>query len=216
VTGTVRAGRVEERPGRKAWMLRWGGLAGVSVFDQGLLSGLNFLLGVLAARWLPAQAFGAFAVAFAVYLLALGLHSAIVTDPMRVLVWKHEEDRGTYMQSVLRLQIVCSVMAGGVLLAIALAAAAMGSDAWRPLAAMGLVAPALLQMLYLRIRFYVEGRAVHLAGSPGAALLRRLDVLVGGSPDGLVGPGGGCCRILGQPLTSPRSAGGAGTLRSAS
>lgn len=160
MTGTGRAGRtVGVRPGRHAWLLRWSGRAGLSVLDQGVFSGVNFVLGVLAARWLSPEAFGAFAVAFAVYLFALGLHSAIVTDPMRVLVWKHSGELERYNRSVLGLQILSSLTVGGVLLALAALVAVLGSASWRPIAALGISSPALLGMLFLRIRCYLDGRA---------------------------------------------------------
>src|SRR2546429_7188451 len=40
-----------------------------AVLDQGLISGSNFLLGILLARWTGAEQYGAYALAFAIFIL---------------------------------------------------------------------------------------------------------------------------------------------------
>jgi O-antigen/teichoic acid export membrane protein len=76
---TPRAPALAERPAR--W---WAGKAFWSVTDQGLFAVSNFALGVLLARWLPADQFGSFAVAHSVFLLLGTLHGGLVTEPMLV------------------------------------------------------------------------------------------------------------------------------------
>ena len=39
----------------------------LAVMDQGLVSGSNFLIGVLLARWLAPEQFGAYALAFSLF-----------------------------------------------------------------------------------------------------------------------------------------------------
>lgn len=56
-----------------------------SVLDQGLMSGANFALNLLLARWLPLAEYGAFSVAFAIFLVLAGFHNALLLEPMSVL-----------------------------------------------------------------------------------------------------------------------------------
>ena len=67
-------------PIRRSWIFR-GGLA---VADQGLISGSNFLLSVLLARWLSAEQYGAYALGYSLFLLAAGFHQALLIEPMSV------------------------------------------------------------------------------------------------------------------------------------
>ncbi|MFQ5571532.1 MAG: hypothetical protein ACE5G0_17775, partial [Rhodothermales bacterium] len=64
---------------------RWSTRISLSILDQILLSGANFILNVLLARWLIPDAYGAFAVAFSVFLFLSGIHNALIVDPMSVL-----------------------------------------------------------------------------------------------------------------------------------
>jgi len=52
------------------------------VADQGLFGGGNFLISVLLARWLEPAAYGAFAVAYSIFLFLASLCSALLTEPM--------------------------------------------------------------------------------------------------------------------------------------
>jgi O-antigen/teichoic acid export membrane protein len=54
------------------------------VLDQGLISGSNFLVGVLLARWLLPEQFGAYALAFSLFLLVSMLHQALLLEPQKV------------------------------------------------------------------------------------------------------------------------------------
>jgi O-antigen/teichoic acid export membrane protein len=55
-----------------------------AVSDQGLFSLSNFALSVLLARWLVPQDYGAFTVAFAVFLFVGTFYTALLTEPMLV------------------------------------------------------------------------------------------------------------------------------------
>src|SRR5437667_244904 len=55
-----------------------------AVLDQGLISGSNFLLGILLARWTGAEQYGAYALAFAIFILVSIVYQALVLEPMTV------------------------------------------------------------------------------------------------------------------------------------
>lgn len=122
--------------------------AGWTLSDQALTSVGNLLLAVLVARAVPVVDFGAFAIAFAVYLLALGVSRAVSTD---ALVVRHstgaDEQRSHAAASAVAaalaaglasgaLTALCALAASGalreVLLAVALVLAPLlVQDAWR-------------------------------------------------------------------------------------
>jgi O-antigen/teichoic acid export membrane protein len=53
-----------------------------SFLDQGLFSGANFVLNILLARWLTEDGYGAFSVAFSVFLLLAGVQTSLILEPM--------------------------------------------------------------------------------------------------------------------------------------
>src|SRR5690349_903079 len=62
----------------------WASKSALALVDQFLNSGSNFLLTILLARWLSAEAYGGYALAFSIYLLGISLQQALVTEPMAV------------------------------------------------------------------------------------------------------------------------------------
>lgn len=67
---------------RKA--LPWATKGGLAIVDQGLISGSNFLLGILLARWLVPEQYGAYALAFSLFLLLSFLYHSMLLEPMAV------------------------------------------------------------------------------------------------------------------------------------
>ena len=55
-----------------------------TILDQGLFAGSNFALNILLARWMLPEEYGAFTVAFSVFMLLGTLHSGLLTEPMLV------------------------------------------------------------------------------------------------------------------------------------
>lgn len=66
---------------RKLVWLRKGSLA---LLDQGLVSGSNFLIAILLARWLNRDAYGAYAMGFSIFILLYGFQNAFLLEPMSV------------------------------------------------------------------------------------------------------------------------------------
>lgn len=67
---------------RQYW--NWAQKGGWAVTDQALFAGTNFLAGLLLARWLAPEGYGAFSTAYSVFLLLGTLHNALWIDPMMV------------------------------------------------------------------------------------------------------------------------------------
>lgn len=101
----------------------------LAVADQGFLSGANFLVTLLLARWLPEEQYGAFALAMAGSLLAASVHQAVVLEPMTVLgPSRHAGHLRRYLGSVTWLHALFSLPLAGVFAAAALLAGAHGAS----------------------------------------------------------------------------------------
>jgi O-antigen/teichoic acid export membrane protein len=68
---------------RPAW-LSWGSKGLLTLTDQGLIGGSNFLIAVLLARQLPRARYGAYALAFEVFLVLSMTYSCLILEPMLV------------------------------------------------------------------------------------------------------------------------------------
>src|SRR5207244_1084817 len=55
-----------------------------AVLDQGMFSVANFGANILLAKWMSKAQYGAFAVAFALFLLLGTFHNALIIEPMLV------------------------------------------------------------------------------------------------------------------------------------
>jgi len=62
----------------------WVGKASLAVLDQGVMTGSNFIVGVLLARWLAPAQYGAYAIAYALFLLLSLIFQALILEPMSV------------------------------------------------------------------------------------------------------------------------------------
>jgi len=74
----------------------WVTKGGLAIADYGLISGSNFLLGVLLARWLTPEHYGAYALAFSIYVLVAFLYQALLLEPLSVFSGTsyHDNNRG--------------------------------------------------------------------------------------------------------------------------
>src|ERR1019366_3825617 len=61
--------------------LPWAGKGSLALLDQGLISGSNFLIGILLARWLVPEQYGAFSLAFSVFLLLSYVYHSLLSEP---------------------------------------------------------------------------------------------------------------------------------------
>ncbi len=143
---------------RSSGWSKWLAKGMFAVLDQGLISGSNFLLGILLARWLGADQYGAYALAFAMFILVSLVYQSLVLEPMTVFgpsVY-HGEPR-KYLGILVRLQTAlgCVVFVVG-----AIAAAyfyARGSAQLAPaLVGATIAGPCVLLLLFARRACYVE------------------------------------------------------------
>lgn len=64
--------------------ISWTTKGGLAVLDYGLISGSNFVLGVLLARWLSPREYGAYALVFSLFILVGFLYQSLLLEPLSV------------------------------------------------------------------------------------------------------------------------------------
>jgi O-antigen/teichoic acid export membrane protein len=109
-------GRIQQK------LIPWAMKGGLALLDQGIFAGSNFVMSILLARWMPPEQYGAYAVAFAVFLFLVNFHQALLLEPMLVFGSSVYRNclRG-YMKSLLLAHSVMSlVMAVGLCIAAAI------------------------------------------------------------------------------------------------
>lgn len=149
--------------------LPWVGKGSLAALDQGLISGSNFLVTILLGRWLTAEQYGAYALAFSVFLFLAGAHESLVTEPMMVFgPSSYGNHRREYLGAVLWVEGALGLVFVGVLVSATVIAHhfAASGDLARALAGLCLSTPCVFLFWVARFAFYLEqcpGRAA--AGS---------------------------------------------------
>lgn len=125
----------------------WAGKGLWAVADRGLFALSNFILNVLLARWLLPDAYGAFALAFSLFLLVATAHTALLAEPMLVFGPRvYRESFQRYLDILLREHWKLSgLLAAGLLV--------IGAVLWlfsRPVSAAVLAAAAVTPLILLQ------------------------------------------------------------------
>jgi O-antigen/teichoic acid export membrane protein len=96
--------------------LPWAGKGSLAVLDQGIISGSNFLTGVLLARWLTPEAYGAYALAFSIFLFLSSFHNALLIEPMCVFgAASYARRLPSYVGKLLKMHVGLTVSLSGLL-----------------------------------------------------------------------------------------------------
>lgn len=95
---------------------KWGRKIAAAIADQGVFAGSNFVAGVLLARWMSPEEFGAYAVAYTWFQLILNFYEALITDPMNLYgAGKYSNHFQRYLGYVLYSHVGASLLLSGVL-----------------------------------------------------------------------------------------------------
>ena len=148
-------------------IVRLASKVGLAILDQGLISGSNFMISVLLARWLMPDQYGAYAVAFGIYIMLSLVYQSLVLEPMGV--FGGSVFRGNlrgYLRSLLSIHvtlsiIICSTFVLAWTIAHRFGAAPAMTSA---LAGVAIASPCLMLFTLARRTFYVE-----LSPGPAAA-----------------------------------------------
>src|ERR1039458_8352182 len=138
----------------------WAAKGGLAILDQALFSGANFIATILLARWLTPAEFGAFALAFSVFLLLGTFYTASLTEPMMVFgSGKYAGHFQEYLGILLRGHIKLMVPGVFILVRAAFVLARVYSASVDPaFYGVAFAAPFILLLWLARQAFYVQLR----------------------------------------------------------
>jgi len=145
----------------------WGWLSALSLLDQGLTSGAGFGVNLLLARWMAAEVYGAFAVAYAGFLFVSGFHNVLLLEPMSVMGPSRYVGRlPAYFRAQIKVHLALagSLSAGALLASAVLWRIAPGSPLSGAVLGAGLTLPFLLL-------FWLVRRMCYAAHCPSAAVI---------------------------------------------
>jgi O-antigen/teichoic acid export membrane protein len=137
----------------------WVHKGGCAVLDQALISGSNFVVSILLARWLVPEQYGAYAVAFGFFVLLSLVYGSLVLEPMAVFGGSsYRQSLRGYLSSLIWIHVAMS-------LAIAATFGASAFIAWKvapagglggALAGVTIASPCVLLFWLARRTFYLE------------------------------------------------------------
>src|SRR5271167_4259384 len=144
---------------------RWITKGGLAIVDQGLISGSNFLIGILLARWLMPAQYGAFALAFSVFLLLSYVYQSFLAEPQAVFSGSaYSGSLRGYLKTLLGIHLILTCFGVVLLGGAAAIAAVLGKGNGLPgaLAGVAIASPCILFFWLMRRSFYMNmapGRA---------------------------------------------------------
>jgi O-antigen/teichoic acid export membrane protein len=160
----------------------WGMKSALSLVDQALTSIAGFGVNILLARWMTADQYGAFALAFAGYLFLAGFHNVLLLEPLSVIGPARHSGRlrdyfhaqiGVHGMLVLPLAAI-TLMAAGIVWRVNPYSPLIGA-----LAGGGMALPFLLFLWLARRMCYVLQQPALAAWGSGLYLVASLGPLLG-------------------------------------
>jgi O-antigen/teichoic acid export membrane protein len=105
------------------YSIRWLPVIGkgsLAILDQALISGSNFLIGILLARWMTQDQYGVYALTFSIFVLLSILYQSLLLEPQSVFgPSEFRENQRGYLGTMLWLQVGLSAL---ILLVLGLSA----------------------------------------------------------------------------------------------
>jgi O-antigen/teichoic acid export membrane protein/thymidylate kinase len=141
----------------KSWVLK----CSTAMMDHGLISLSNFLLGIVLARYLGSEQYGAYALAFSTFVLLSLVHSALAMEPMSVFAPSvYRKSLREYLGMLLQLQIKGTVIIVACATAAGLLFRLLGqhSNVVSAMEGIALASPCVLIFWFARRAFYLELR----------------------------------------------------------
>jgi len=142
-----------------ARLVPWARKGGFALLDQGFISGSNFVIAILLARWLTPEQYGTYAVAFGVFVLVVIVYQSLVLEPLAVFgASSYRDSLRNYLRSVIRIYAVLWIPILALLGAGVLYVRVSGQSAGFPGALLGVMiaGPCVLLFWVGRGTFYVR------------------------------------------------------------
>ncbi|MBM7867980.1 oligosaccharide flippase family protein [Heliobacterium gestii] len=141
-----------------------------ALLEQASFSGSNFLFGLLLARWLSPDRYGAYVLAYALFLFLAGVHNALILEPMSVLGPSRQgQQLDDYFSIQLRLHFLLTALLAVVvaLSGFVLFCAWPQNPLGMVLTTSGLTLPLILYYWTLRRQLYISGKIGYAVISNG-------------------------------------------------
>jgi O-antigen/teichoic acid export membrane protein len=152
------------RDASRTW--RWIRKGVGALADQGMVSGSTFVLNIFLARWLGAEQYGAYAIAFSIFLFLTSFHNAMLLEPMSVFgPGEYRSSLPQYLGQLVRLHFAVTGILAGVLCIASIVVGLMGPT---KLLAPGLWGTSLA--LPFILFFWLWRRAAYLESKPNVAI----------------------------------------------
>ena len=176
---TIASLPVSESPGILRKIFPWAAKGGLAILDQGLFAGTNFVVNILLARWLTSAEYGAFALAYSVFVLLGVFHIAILIEPMLVFgPGRYRERFPEYLGILLRGHFGLMVPEVLILVGAAfLLGRVYSASIERALLGLALAAPFILLLWLVRQACYVRLRPERAAAGGFLYLVFLLGIL---------------------------------------
>jgi glycosyltransferase involved in cell wall biosynthesis/O-antigen/teichoic acid export membrane protein len=88
----------------------------LALLAQALMSGSNFAISILLARWLAPGQYGAYTLVFSIFFFVSSFHSALLLEPMGVLgPASYRECLGTYVGRLIQLHFMIAMSLAGIM-----------------------------------------------------------------------------------------------------
>jgi len=153
---------------------KWGLKSGLAVMDQGFFSGANFLFNVLLVRWLSAETYGAFSLAFAIYLFSTSFHNALILEPMSVFgTANYSRDIRSYLAKQIIIHAIVTGILGILMSVLGVLLLYFTTD---PLLSYAIIGVGLFMPIMLFM--WLARRIYYILSEPGSALLISIIYLV--------------------------------------
>jgi O-antigen/teichoic acid export membrane protein len=148
----------------------WARKGALAIADQGLITSSNFVVALMVARQVSAAEYGAYAVAFEVFLLLAAVYLAFILEPISIFgASTYKDCLPDYLGKMLTIQIWVTlatlILVGGAAIAIYLARGPQTLAS--ALAGVAVASPCVLL-------FWIARRAFYINLAPGAALVGAL------------------------------------------
>src|SRR5690348_15343216 len=153
----------------------WSHRGVLAILDQGLISGSNFVVAILLARWLTPRQYGTYALAFEIFLFLAALYGSLILEPMSVFGPSlYKGNLVSYLGGLLRIHCVISFLMTALLFATAAIIHTYKPESFLPDALVGVsvATPCLLL-------FWLARRGFYVVFQPQKALLRSEERRVG-------------------------------------
>lgn len=137
----------------------WSSRGALALLDQGLISGANFIVGILLARSLAPNEYGAYALAFEVFLFLTIVYAALILEPLSVFGPSiYRDSNREYLGILMRIHIVMAtaIFVGLGIFAWVLEDVAPHGELALALMGVAIAAPCVLLFRLARRGFYVK------------------------------------------------------------